>query len=230
MQNFFRLSPILFKRKGFSPGYSRSSFHFNEVNPFSENQWTAQPFAPHNMPSVSVHATKHVSLKAISVKRETGLWHVIDLAGLSVGRAAQFVGRLLLGKHRVDYLPSRSCGDSVILVNAIHATLPGHTWDTKVYKFWRTRQSDPRGPKIITAKSLMFRNPSMIFYLALKRMLPNNFKRNNLLRQTYIYPGAIHPHWGVPQVVVPESTLLKGDKKNESINIFEIFHPLQPTF
>jgi ribosomal protein L13 len=111
----------------------------------------------------------------------------------------------------------------VILVNAIHATLPGHTWDTKVYKFWRTRKSDPRGPKIITAKSLMFRNPSMIFYLALKRMLPNNFKRNNLLRQTYIYPGAIHPHWGIPQVVVRESEM---PKPTEPVpNVFSIFPP-----
>ena len=221
-----RLSSILFKRRGWNPGHSRHSFHYSEVNPFADTQWIAKPFAPHNMPSVSVHAEKHVSLKAISVKRETGIWHVIDLQELSVGRAAQFVARLLLGKHRVDYLPSRSCGDSVILVNAIHATLPGHTWDTKVYKFWRTRKSDPRGPKIITAKSLMFRNPSMIFYLALKRMLPNNFKRNNLLRQTFIYPGAIHPHWGVPQVIVPESTL-KPQKLDESLakNVFSIFPP-----
>jgi len=227
--SIFRLSAALFKRKGFSPGYSRSSFHYNEVNPFSDTQWLAQPFAAHNMPSVSVHASKHVSLKAISVLRENGIWHVIDLAGLSVGRAAQFVARLLLGKHRTDYLPSRSCGDSVILVNAIHATLPGHTWDTKVYKFWRTRQSDPRGPKIITAKSLMFRNPAMIFYLALKRMLPNNFKRNNLLRQTHIYPGAIHPHWGVPQVVVPERSVKTATKQSSPrrSNIFEVFHPVE---
>lgn len=219
--SIFRLSHQLFKRRGFGPGNARSSFHFNHVNPFSDNQWIAKPFAPHNMPTVSPHAEKHVSLKAISVMRETGIWHVIDLQGLSVGRAAQFVARVLLGKHRVDYLPTKMCGDSVILVNAIHATLPGHTWDTKVYKFWRTRKSDPRGPKIITAKSLMFRNPSMIFYLALKRMLPNNFKRNNLLRQTYIYPGAIHPHWGVPQVVIPESQVPKTSTKVK--DVFSIF-------
>lgn len=225
--SFFRLSHPLLKRKGWAPGHSRDSFHHVEVNPFSENQWIAKPFAPHNMPSVSVHAEKHVSLKALSVKRETGIWHVIDLAGVSVGRAAQFVGRILQGKHRTDYLPSRMCGDSVILVNAIHASLPGHTWDTKVYKFWRTRQSDPRGPKIITAKSLMFRNPSMIFYLALKRMLPNNFKRNNLLRQTYIYPGAIHPHWGVPQVVVPEASIPKKSIPTEISNsIFTVYPKL----
>lgn len=222
--SLFRFSPILLKRRGFGPGNDRSSFHYSDINPFSDNQWMAQPFAPHNMPSVSVHAEKHVSLKAISVKRENGIWHVIDLAGLSVGRAAQFVARLLLGKHRVDYMPTKICGDSVILVNAIHATLPGHTWDTKVYKFWRTRKSDPRGPKLITAKSLMFRNPSMIFYLALKRMLPNNFKRNNLLRQTYIYPGAIHPHWGVPQVVVPEKQMPK--ETTQVKDIFEICSPL----
>lgn len=219
--SLFRFSPLLLKRRGFAPGHSKGSFSYTDVNPFSDKQWIAQPFAPHNMPSVSVHADKHVSLKGISVQRETGIWHVIDLAGLSVGRAAQFAARLLLGKHRVDYLPTRNCGDSIILVNAIHATLPGHTWDTKVYKFWRTRKSDPRGPKIITAKSLMFRNPSMVFYLALKRMLPNNFKRNNMLRQTFVYPGAIHPHWGVPQVVVPESQV---PQQRTTVNeVFSIF-------
>jgi large subunit ribosomal protein L13 len=63
----------------------------------------------------------------------------------------------------------------------------------------------------------------MIFYLALKRMLPHNFKRNNLLRQTYIYPGAIHPHWGVPQVVVPETQVPKQTSLVK--DVFSIHRP-----
>merc|ERR1712176_302917 len=70
----------------------------------------------------------------------------------------------------------------------------------------RNRKSDPRGPKVITATRLMMLNPSIVLSMAVKRMLPNNYIRSNYLRKFYCYPGAIHPHWGVPQVVVPAET------------------------
>merc|ERR1712087_722814 len=67
----------------------------------------------------------------------------------------------------------------------------------------RNRKTDPRGPKVITATRLMYLNPSMIMNEAVKGMLPKNLLRNNWLRRLYCYPGAIHPHWGIPQVIVP---------------------------
>merc|ERR1711934_571110 len=75
-----------------------------------------------------------------------------------------------------------------------------HTWDTKIYRFWRNRRADPRGPKGITATRMMVLNPAMVVNQAVKGMLPKNFIRNNLMRRLYVYPGAIHPHWGIPQV------------------------------
>merc|ERR1712039_220955 len=110
---------------------------------------------------------------------------------------------LLQGKHRTDFVANQVIGDSVIVFNAIHVFFPGHTWDTKIYRFYRNRRSDPRGPKIITATRLMMLNPAMILNMAVKRMLPNNYLRSNRLRKFYCSPGAIHPHWGIPQVVVP---------------------------
>ena len=120
-----------------------------------------------------------------------------------MGKLAQKCVHLLQGKHKVDFRPGVIQGDSIILVNAIHVTFPGHTWDTKMYRFWRGRKSDPRGPRIITAKRLMFLNPSMIMNMAVKRMLPNNFTRSVMYRRFLVYPGAIHPHWNIPQVQVP---------------------------
>eukprot|EP00434_Breviolum_minutum_P016226 symbB.v1.2.014298.t1/scaffold1034.1/size142864/11 len=119
-----------------------------------------------------------------------------------------------------DYTRDRIRGDSVIIVNAIHVFFPGHTWDTKIYKFFRNRKTDPRGAKVYTATRLMMLNPSIIIS---QGMLPRNLLRNNWLRRLYCYPGAIHPfralllliqicirdrnsqlrHWGIPQVVVP---------------------------
>ena len=55
----------------------------------------------------------------------------------------------------------------------------------------------------MTAKTLFYLNPAMILNIAVKRMLPRNLLRNNLMRMLFCYPGAIHPHEGVPQVVLP---------------------------
>jgi len=134
---------------------------------------------------------------------DTGTWHVLDAKGLTVGHLAYRIGRLLQGKHRTDYNPLKVKGDHVIVVNTIHSVLPGHTWDAKVYRF--SRKTHPGGPQIITAKTMMARNPPMILNMAVKRMLPNNKLRNLLYRRLYAYAGAIHPHWGIPQVVVPRS-------------------------
>eukprot|EP00392_Amoebophrya_sp_AT5.2_P007838 g7857.t1 len=163
-------------------------------------------------------------LKAISHYDETKGWfHIIDckvkerinypfafpetlFEGWGVGRVGTKVASLLMGKHRPDVKKRALHGDSVILVNAIHVTFPGHTWDTKMYKFRKTnRWMDPRGAKIITAKRLFFLNPSMIMNMCVKRMLPGSghFMRNNMYRRLSVYPGAIHPHWGIPQVIVP---------------------------
>mmetsp|Transcript_55197 Transcript_55197/g.87659 ORF Transcript_55197/g.87659 Transcript_55197/m.87659 type:complete len:225 (-) Transcript_55197:68-742(-) len=173
------------------------------INPFSEYQWTSQPYPSYNMPRVARDVRPHRTLKAISHCDEKGWWHILDAQGRDVGKLAAFASRLLQGKHRCDYAPDRIKGDSVIIVNAIHVFFPGHTWDTKIYRFWRNRKTDPRGAKVLTATRLMMLNPSIIISQAVKGMLPNNLLRNNFLRRLYCYPGAIHPHWGMPQVIVP---------------------------
>lgn len=202
----FRSSFVAYRKtRSFNPSTVLQSYHSAKtINPFSKEQWIAQPFQPQNMPQVAVDAKTHDSLGVVTCTQEsTGFWHIIDAKGWTVGGLSQEVAQILQGKHRVDYAPNKLVGDSVILVNAIHIKFPGHLWDTKIYRFWRTRKLDPRGPKIITAKKLMFLNPSMILNMSIKRMLPNNFLRTNWLRKLYVYPGAIHPHWGVPQVIVP---------------------------
>lgn len=197
------------RTKNYNPSAVLQSYHSaKSINPFSNEQWVAQPFQPHNMPRIGMDTKPHHSLGVVTTtKGSTGYWHVVDAKGWTVGRLSRELSLLLMGKHRADYKPNAIMGDSVIVVNAIHVKFAGHTWDTKIYRFWRTRKTDPRGPKIITAKRLMFLNPSMILNMAVKRMLPNNYLRSNWLRRIYVYPGAIHPHWEIPQVVVPRPAL-----------------------
>lgn len=179
------------------------SWRESNVDPLAKVQWSARPFMLKNMPKIASDVKPHFSLKGVTHSTEQGRYFVLDAQAFpNVGRLAMFVVTLLQGKFKCNYLPSKINGDSVIVVNAVHLSFPGHTWDTKVYKFGRNRKSDPRGPKILTAKTLMYLNPAMILNLAVKRMLKNNFLRNNLLRKLYVYPGAIHPHEAIPQVVV----------------------------
>jgi len=207
-----------------NPLHAWQSFKFaKEINPFADYQWTSQPFADVDMPKVARDAQPHRSLKAINHHDEKGWWHIIDAQGRDVGKLAAFASRLLQGKHKVDFKTMAVTGDSVIVVNAIHVFFPGHTWDTKIYRFWRNRRADPRGPKVITATRMMVLNPAMVVNQAVKGMLPKNFIRNNLMRRLYVYPGAIHPHWGIPQVVVPV------EKRPESVpNAFSLDMPLVP--
>eukprot|EP00440_Ansanella_granifera_P066039 gb/GFBE01071626.1/.p1 GENE.gb/GFBE01071626.1/~~gb/GFBE01071626.1/.p1 ORF type:complete len:225 (+),score=26.65 gb/GFBE01071626.1/:1-675(+) len=201
---FRSLARLVRKTRRTDPSRTWQSFRDAKViNPFAEYQWTSQPYPDYNMPKVAHDAKPHRSLKAISHQDEKGWWHIIDAKGRDVGKLAAFASRLLQGKHRCDFARDRVKGDSVIIVNAINVFFPGHTWDTKIYRFYRNRKTDPRGPKVITATRLMMLNPSIIVTQAVKGMLPKNLLRPNWLRRLYCYPGAIHPHWGIPQVIVP---------------------------
>ncbi|VWU50786.1 mitochondrial ribosomal protein L13 precursor, putative [Hepatocystis sp. ex Piliocolobus tephrosceles] len=184
-------------------GYPKASFHEQNINPFSNVQWKSNPFLKKNMPRTDLLSEEHISKNAISVfDKEKGNWFVIDATNKSVGSLSVCISKLLQGKYRVDYNPNRVNSSSVIVVNAIHVKFYGHTWDTKVYKFFR--KSHSKGNKILTCKTVFARNPSMIINLAVKRMLPNNRLRQIYYRKLFVYPGALHPHWGIPQVVVPK--------------------------
>mmetsp|Transcript_48814 Transcript_48814/g.139679 ORF Transcript_48814/g.139679 Transcript_48814/m.139679 type:complete len:219 (-) Transcript_48814:87-743(-) len=192
------------KTRRINPSHTWQSFREAKViNPFADYQWISQPYSDRDMPKVASDAKPHRTQRAITHHCENGWFHILDAQGRDVGQLAAFVSRLLQGKHRTDYKPHRITGDSVIVVNAIHVFFPGHTWDTKIYRFNRNRKTDPRGPKVITATRMMLLNPSMVVNQAVKGMLPKNLLRNNLLRRLYCYPGAIHPHWGIPQVITP---------------------------
>lgn len=194
-------------------GYPKASFHEQYINPFANVQWKSYPFLKKNMPKIDMFAEPHFSKNAISVfDTDKGTWFIIDATGKSVGSLSVCISKLLQGKYRVDYNPNKVSGGSVIVVNAIHVKFHGHTWDTKIYKFFR--KSHSKGNKILTCKTVFARNPSMILNLAVKRMLPNNRLRQIFYRKLYVYPGALHPHWGLPQVVVQK----KKEKEHEPIN------------
>ena len=60
-----------------------------------------------------------LSFKTVSANRATVTkeWVVVDVAGLSLGRACSKIAKLLRGKYKSNFTPHVDCGDNVIVIN-----------------------------------------------------------------------------------------------------------------
>eukprot|EP01113_Clastostelium_recurvatum_P044414 TRINITY_DN7498_c0_g1_i2.p1 TRINITY_DN7498_c0_g1~~TRINITY_DN7498_c0_g1_i2.p1 ORF type:complete len:308 (-),score=52.06 TRINITY_DN7498_c0_g1_i2:8-931(-) len=121
------------------------------------------------------------------------LWHLVDATGHSVGRLSSQIARLLMGKHKPIYDPSKDCGDYVVVVNAEKVNFTGKKWDQKLYR-WHTGY--PGGLKEMKAKDMVKRHPTSIIEHAVKGMVPKNNLRNPRLDRLKVYTGPRHPHIG----------------------------------
>ena len=60
-------------------------------------------------------------------------WYVVDAAGMTLGRLASEVAKILRGKNKPIFTPHIDTGDYVIVVNADKITVTGKKLDQKVY-------------------------------------------------------------------------------------------------
>jgi len=60
-------------------------------------------------------------------------WHVVDAAGVPLGRLASAVAQLIRGKHKPTYTPHMDGGDFVVILNASKVKLTGKKLDQKKY-------------------------------------------------------------------------------------------------
>lgn len=118
-------------------------------------------------------------------------WYLIDAAGLSLGRLASEVARLLKGKHKPTYTPHLDMGDYIVVINASKVVLTGKKAEQKYYY---RHTGYPGGLKKIRYDDLMRRWPERAVTLAVKRMLPSNRLGRAMLRKLKIYAGSQHPH------------------------------------
>ncbi len=130
------------------------------------------------------------SAKAGDIKRE---WHVIDVSGKVLGRAATQIATLLKGKHKPMYTPSIDTGDHVIVINAAKVKVTG----TKAVKKQYHRHvvaGFPGGLKTTNFETLQRRHPEDIIINAVRRMLPRNALGRQMMTKLRVYADAKHPH------------------------------------
>ncbi|MFH2019122.1 MAG: 50S ribosomal protein L13 [bacterium] len=118
-------------------------------------------------------------------------WHLIDLDGQILGRAATNIARLLIGKHRPFYTNHVDCGDFVVVINADKLVLTGNKMLDKVYP---RHSGHPGGFKSPSITAVMKKNPALVVRASVKGMIPKNKLAALRLRRLKIYSGSDHPH------------------------------------
>lgn len=118
-------------------------------------------------------------------------WVVVDADRQVVGRLASQIAMRLMGKHRPDYTPTFTCGDSVVVVNCEKVVFTGAKWDNKFYR-WHSGYIG--GLKELSARKMLTRHPDRILYMAVKRMLPKGKLGEHMIKKLKIYAGPEHPH------------------------------------
>ncbi|MER2562680.1 MAG: 50S ribosomal protein L13 [Myxococcaceae bacterium] len=130
------------------------------------------------------------SAKAKDIKRE---WHLVDVDGKILGRAATQIATLLKGKHKAMYTPSIDTGDHVVVINAEKVKISGNKPSQKLYHR-QPRAGFPGALKTTDYQTLQKRHPEDIILNAVKRMLPRNALGRQMMTKLKVYAGDKHPH------------------------------------
>ena len=132
-------------------------------------------------------------MKTYSAKKQDvqQAWHIVDLDGQTVGRAATQIATLLRGKHKPSFTPHVDCGDFVVCINADKVVFSGNKLSQKKYY----RHTGYVGGLVeITAEKLLDKRPEDIISFAVRGMLPKGPLGRQIFKKLKVYAGAEHPH------------------------------------
>ena len=128
------------------------------------------------------------STKASEMKR---VWHLIDVKGQVLGRAATEVALKLIGKNKPNFVRNMDCGDNVVVINAAHVVTTGKKEKEKLYGNY---SGHPGGLKQKALWQVRLEKPTEPMRRAVFGMLPKNKLRDRLITRLFIYPDAKHPY------------------------------------
>ena len=118
-------------------------------------------------------------------------WYVVDAEGMTLGRMASEVAKVLRGKNKAIYTPHIDTGDYVIVVNADKIKVTGKKLDQKIYY----HHSDyVGGMKETTLKEMLANKPERVIELAVKGMLPKGPLGRQMYKKLFVYAGPEHKH------------------------------------
>ena len=116
-------------------------------------------------------------------------WYVVDATGMTLGRLASEVAKVLRGKNKPIYTPHMDTGDYVIIVNAEKVKVTGKKLDQKIYYH---HSEYVGGMKETTLREKLAKKPEQVVQLAVKGMLPKGPLGRQMYRKLYVYAGPDH--------------------------------------
>lgn len=116
-------------------------------------------------------------------------WMIIDATGVRLGKLANKVATLLMGKHKVTHVNYLDCGDNVIIINASKVEINQTAIDQKRY-YWHT--GFPGGIKSRSIVDLLEKKPEYVMKEAVWGMLPKNRMGRKMLSNMRVFAGSEH--------------------------------------
>lgn len=126
--------------------------------------------------------------KQVDVKPD---WHQVDATGQTLGRMANKIATLLMGKHKPGYTAHVDTGDYVVVTNVEKVVVTGRKTQQKEYQSYT---GWPSGRKLLTFEEQIVKNPQKVVMLAVRRMLPKTKMGAKMLKKLKLYTGSEHPH------------------------------------
>ena len=116
-------------------------------------------------------------------------WYLFDATGMTLGRFASEVAKVLRGKHRPDFTPHVDCGDGVVIVNADKVVVTGMKAARKIY---RNYTGYIGGLREVPYNTMMARKPTYILTHAIKGMMPKSRLGAQQMKKLRVYAGPDH--------------------------------------
>ena len=116
-------------------------------------------------------------------------WYVVDAEGMTLGRLASEVAKVLRGKNKPIFTPHIDTGDYVIVVNAEKIKVTGKKLNQKVYY---SHSEYVGGMKETTLREMMAKKPEKVVELAVKGMLPKGPLGKSMITKLHVYAGPEH--------------------------------------
>ena len=118
-------------------------------------------------------------------------WYVVDAEGMTLGRLASEVAKVLRGKNKTTFTPHVDTGDYVIVVNAEKIAVTGKKMDQKIYY---SHSDYVGGLKSATLKEMLAKHPERVIEHAVKGMLPKGPLGRQMYTKLFVYAGPDHKH------------------------------------
>ena len=140
-------------------------------------------------------------MKTFSLKKEDVVrkWYLIDATHQTIGRMAEKIAIILMGKNKPDYTPHVDSGDFVIVTNIEKVTIGGRKEENKMYY---KHSGYIGGLKKWSFSDLKERKPQEIIISAVKGMLPRNKLAAYRLKRLKTVKGNTHTHQAQQPVTI----------------------------